>query len=98
MNPCSSDSSVIPHSQPNMFNMQYQQLINDHQRYSNFNNNNDQRKFVINYVTVTNNYYAAPPSGQAPQTAQPKIEEVTRDSGFIPQFSNPSNHLTPYRR
>jgi hypothetical protein len=84
MNPCSSDSSVTPF---NMFNMQYQQLINDSQRYSNFNNNNDQRKFVINYVTV-NNYYGAPPS------VAPKIEDIIKDSGF----SNPPSNLGFYRK
>lgn len=93
--------SMIPQYQvPNMFNMQYQQLINDHQRYSNFNNNNDQRKFVINYVTI-NNYYGNSSNGSTGNNASqyiPKLEEIVNTSNFIPQFSNPSNHLIPYRR
>jgi hypothetical protein len=74
-----------------MFNTQYQTLIDDHKRYSNFNNNNDQRKFVINYVTI-NNYYGTSPSNEVP-----KLQDLVNNSNFLPEFSNPSTHLT-YRK
>ena len=84
-----ASQSMMYYSQPNMFNMQYQSLVNDHTSYSNFNNNNDQRKFVINYVTINNNYYGNASPGNS-STQMPKLEEMIDTSGFMPQFSNPS--------
>jgi len=86
--------SIAPYSQPTMFNTQYQSLINDHKSYSNFNNNNDQRKFIINYVTVNNYYGNASPSVQS----MPNIEDLDTNK-FLAQFSNPSsNQLGYYKR
>lgn len=94
-----ASQSMMPYQTPNMFNMQYQSLVNDHTSYSNFNNNNDQRKFVINYVTINNNYYGNSSTGSYDTSSQmPKLEEMINTSGFMPQFSNPSTHLSPYRR
>ena len=84
-----SQQSVAPQPQYNAFNMQYQSLVNDNTKYSNFNNNNDQRKFVINYVTV-NNYYG----NTQPSSIIPKMEDIMENS----QFNSPSSHLINYRR
>jgi hypothetical protein len=84
-----SQQSVAPQPQYNAFNMQYQSLVNDNTKYSNFNNNNDQRKFVINYVTVNNYYGNTQPSSQIP-----KMEDIMENS----QFNSPSSHLINYRR
>lgn len=88
-----AQQSIAPYSQPSMFNTQYQSLINDHKAYSNFNNNNDQRKFIINYITV-NNYYG----NSQPTNTGTTIEDMIEKSGLLPQFSNPSTHLAPYRK
>lgn len=92
--------SIQQYTQPNMFNMQYQSLINDYTRYKNFNNNNDQRKFIINYNIITNNnYYANPQIPDSPPVQQsPKIEEVVKNSNFMPEFVNPSTMLNIYRK
>lgn len=82
-----NQQSIVP--QYNAFNMQYQSLVNDNTNYSNFNNNNDQRKFTINYVTINNYYGNSQPSSQIP-----KLEDIIENS----QFNTPSNHLINYRR
>ena len=87
------DESMTQYTQPSMFNTQYQSLINDHKQYSNFNNNNDQRKFIINYITI-NNYG----NSSSKETTASKLEDLIGKSGFSSEFSNPSNHIGPYRR
>ncbi len=87
------NNAMAQYTQPTMFNTQYQSLVNDHKTYSNFNNNNDQRKFIINYVTV-NNYYGS----SAPNRTGPSMRDLIDSSGIAPEFSNPSSHLAHYRR
>ena len=82
------------------YNMQYQSLTNDYGRNTtNSHNNQDRRKFIVNYVTITNNnYYGdSKSSGNfSQQTPVQPLEDVMNKSGFIPQYSNPSNYLVPY--
>jgi hypothetical protein len=94
------DMQFIQYSSPNAcgYNMQYQSLTNDYGRnVSNSNNNQDRRKFVINYVNITNNYYGDSRPSRNFSEQQP-LENVISKSGFISQYSNPSNSLIPYEK
>lgn len=87
-----NENQIVDKNLSSVFNMQYQSLINDYKRYSNFNNNNDQRKFIINYTT--NNFYIDSKNTNASNN----LEDIINSSKFIPQFTNPSSHLDIYRR
>jgi hypothetical protein len=81
------------------YNMQYQSLSNDYGgNTNNSNNNHDRRKFIINYVTINNYYGDSRSSGNfSQQEPTNSLGDVINRSGFIPQFSNPSNHMVPYK-
>jgi hypothetical protein len=95
-----SNTQFSQYSTPNTgYNIQYQSLTNDYGRnVSNSNNNQDRRKFVINYVTITNNNYYGDSGPSKNFSEQQPLEDVISKSGFINQYSNPSSSMVPYEK